>query len=86
LRGTYSTLEGVDLANIPQLNLPPGDQIISTKQGYWHLAYSFQQYLWQSMDDPKQGWGLFGRYTMSDGNPNPTSELVSRDRRVELYP
>ena len=71
LRGTYSTLEGADLANIPQLILPPGDQIITTKQGYWHLAYSFQQYLWQSKDDPKQGWGVFGRYTMSDGNPNP---------------
>ncbi len=71
LRGIYSTLKGVDLADIPQLILPPGDRIIDTKQGYWFLAYSFQQYLWQSKDDPKHGWGIFGRYSTSDGNPNP---------------
>ena len=71
LRGVYSSMEGVDLADIPQLILPPGDRIIDAKQGYWFLAYSFQQYLWQSKADPRQGWGVFGRYTMSDGNPNP---------------
>ena len=71
LRGVYSTLRGVDLAAIPQLILPPDIRVIDDKQGYWYFAYSFQQYLWQSKDDPKQGWGIFGQYAMSDGNPNP---------------
>ena len=71
LRGVYSTLKGVDLADIPQLILPPDIRVIDDKQGYWYFAYSFQQYLWQSKEDPKQGWGVFGQYAMSDGNPNP---------------
>ncbi len=71
LRGVYSTSKGVDLADIPQLILPPDARVIDDKQGYWYFSYSFQQYLWQSKDDPKQGWGIFGQYAMSDGNPNP---------------
>lgn len=61
-----------DLADIPFLILPPESQrFVGTKQGSWYLGTSFQQYLVQNPDNPQQGWGLFGQFGMSDGNPNP---------------
>jgi porin len=72
LRGVYSTQEGVDLNDIPQLALPPElRDDLGTKKGYWYAAYSFHQYLWQSSANPKKGWGIFGEAALSDGNPNP---------------
>ena len=77
LRGVYSTQEGIDLRDVPQLGLPPelrdepGD-----KDPYWYLAYSFQQFLHHDEVDPSRGWGLFGQVGVSDGNPNPISGHV----------
>jgi porin len=72
VRGVYSTKKGLDLVDVPQLLLPPESQSVpGTKQGYWYFAYSFQQYLFQSTTNPKEGWGVFGQVSISDGNPNP---------------
>jgi porin len=72
LRGVYSTQEGVNLKDIPQLVLPPElRDDVGTKQGYWYVSYSFHQNLWQDSKDPKKAWGLFGEAALSDGNPNP---------------
>jgi porin len=71
VRGVYSTLQGLDLNNIPQIVLPPESQDIETKDGYWYFSYSFQQYLVQDPADPRVGWGVFGQIAVSDGNPNP---------------
>ena len=35
-----------------------------------YFAYTFDQYLYQSGRDPKEGFGLFGMFAISDGNPN----------------
>jgi len=74
LRGVYSTQEGIDLRDVPQLELPPElrDEP-RTKQPYWYFSYSFQQFFYQSKIDPSKGWGLFGEFGISDGNPNPLS-------------
>jgi Carbohydrate-selective porin, OprB family len=32
--------------------------------------------LWQDPDNPSRGWGLFGQFEASDGNPNPVSAMV----------
>ena len=40
------------------------------KSNRYYGAYTFDQYLYQSKDDPKQGFGLFGQFGISDGNPN----------------
>ncbi|MBA4030251.1 MAG: carbohydrate porin [Planctomyces sp.] len=37
----------------------------------WSLLYAFDQYLVVDPCDPKRGWGLFGQFGLSDGNPNP---------------
>ena len=71
LRGVYSTAEGLDLASIPQLILPPESQDIKDKENYLYGSISAQQYLWQSPDNPQVGWGVYGQFGLSDGNPNP---------------
>ena len=72
VRGVYSSQEGVDLNDIPQLALPPElRDDVGTKEGYWYVSYSFHQYLWTTSADAKKGWGVFGEAAISDGNPNP---------------
>ena len=72
LRGVYSTDEGVDLRDIPQLALPPALRDgVGTRQGYYYASYSFQQFVWQSPDDPNKGFGPFAEFALSEGNPNP---------------
>lgn len=70
-RGAYSTLDGTDFRDIPDLILPGGDGEVGTIDGYWFASYSFQQYLVEDSSNPKRGWGLFGQVAISDGNPNP---------------
>jgi porin len=71
VRGAYSTQDGFNFADIPQLILPPETQDIQNKDGYWYVNYAFQQYLVQDPVDRSRGWGVFGQVALSDGNPNP---------------
>lgn len=71
IRGVYSTKNGTDFSDIPELILPPESQNIATKDGYWYASASFQQYLFLDPEDPKKGWGIWGQFGISDGNPNP---------------
>ena len=72
VRGVYSTEEGVDLRDVPQLQLPPELRVAPRTQAEpWYLSYSFQQYLQHNADDPSKGWGVFGQFAIASGNPNP---------------
>jgi len=72
VRGVYSTQEGIDLRDVPQLLLPPELRNEPRKKSrYWYFSYAFQQYLFHDESDPSRGWGLFGEIGVSDGNPNP---------------
>jgi porin len=71
VRGVYSTKDGLDLADIPEMALPPESQSIQNKGGYWFASVSAQQYLWQDPQNPAVGWGIFAQAGLSDGNPNP---------------
>lgn len=75
VRGAYSSLDGLNLDNIPQLILPPADGAAAeaelTKDGYWYVSANVQQYLYQDPNNPALGWGLFAEAAISDGNPNP---------------
>ncbi len=72
IRGVYSTQDGIDLRDIPQLLLPPeARKELGTQSDYWFFSYAFQQFLFQDEADPSRGWGIFGQYGVSDGNPNP---------------
>ena len=66
LRVAYSTLDGIDLSSLPPgIGQPP-----KYKTDRWYLQYSFEQFLGGDPKDPKVGWGLFGQFGYSDGNPN----------------
>lgn len=66
LRVAYSTLDGVDLTSLPDgIGQPP-----QYKDSRWYFQYSFEQFLVQDDKDPSVGWGLFGQFGYSDGNPN----------------
>jgi porin len=54
-----------------RIALPPGtDRSIATEDDSWAFIYNFDQYLVSDPDDPEQGWGLFGRVGISDGDAN----------------
>lgn len=71
IRGVYSTVDGTNFSDIPDLILPPESRDIGTIDGYWFASYAFQQFIVQDAEDLTRGWGLFGQIAVSDGNPNP---------------
>jgi porin len=72
LRGVYSTQKAIDARDLPQLGLPPELRQETRRRGpHWYFAYSFQQFLFQDEHNRNRGWGLFGEWGLSDGNPNP---------------
>jgi len=66
----YSTQPGTDLASLGDTFLPPPAGGTVLKNGRYYFNYSLDKYLYQSQADPNQGWGLFGQFGISDGNPN----------------
>ncbi len=77
VRGVYSTAEGFNFDDAPQLILPPGLQTTNlTKQGYYFGSYAVQQFLWTDPDNPGKGWGFFGQISASDANPNPIGNAI----------
>ena len=75
--GSTSTEKGIDLADLPDISLPPGSiGQLSDKYGRWYVNYQFEQTLSRSKEDQKKAWGLFGQTSISDGNPNPQRWLV----------
>lgn len=67
----YSTESGTDLADIGDTFIPPfpPDQP-GNKNGQYYFAYSFDQYLYRVSETSKEGFGVFGQFGISDGNPN----------------
>ena len=43
----------------------------------WVVYYNFDQYVFTEADDPKQGFGLFGRVGYSSGESNPIEQFYS---------
>ena len=72
LRAAYSTQQGFDLEDVPQLLLPPGSaRDLRSMQGYYFGSYMIDQYFWRDTDNPARGWGPFAQVALSDANPNP---------------
>ncbi|MCJ7641667.1 MAG: carbohydrate porin [Desulfobacterales bacterium] len=47
------------------------NRAIEKKDGSWNIYYNFDQYLYEPNKGSGQGIGIFGRFGVSDGNPNP---------------
>lgn len=71
LRGVYSTATGVDLESLPNLSLPGEAAEVLQLDGYTYAGLTFQHYFAEDPDRPGNGWGIFGDFGLSDGNPNP---------------
>jgi len=73
----------VDQTNL-QFNEPPPGQYpqhvvpgFQTIDDAWTLYYGLDQYLVQFSQNSQKGWGLFGRASISDGNPTPLRYFLS---------
>jgi porin len=64
----YSTKSGTDLESLPDLSVPAYPKTVQVKNERHYFAYTFDQYLYQSKKNPKEGVGLFGQFGISDGN------------------
>jgi porin len=71
LAASYSTKDGTDLSTLDGSTIPdPPPGTVGIKNSRYYFAYTFDQYLYQSKENPKEGIGLFGQLEISDGNPN----------------
>ena len=50
---------------------------LALKQDTWSVYYNFDQYLWNPGGDQDRGLGVFFRFGISDGNPNPIKYFYS---------
>jgi len=66
----YSTQPGTDLSSLREMLVPPWPTSIGLKNERHYFAYTFDQYLYQSKENPREGFGLFGQFGISEGNPN----------------
>jgi porin len=66
---TYSNKEGTDWETADEVIIGEASTV-GIKNDRYHFAYSFDQYLYQSKSNPREGVGLFGQLSISDGNPN----------------
>ena len=53
-----------------RLDLEPGSRLIERKTDSWSFYYNFDQYLYEPVKGSGKGLGLFGRFAVTDGNPN----------------
>lgn len=73
----------VDLTDLRFNEPPPGQYPYPVVPGFptlsdsYTIYYGFDQYLVQFRGDEDKGWGLFGRASISDGNPTPVRYFLS---------
>jgi porin len=67
-----------DFTSIDQrLTLEPGANSIEKKTDSWSFYYNFDQYLYEPVKGSGKGFGLFGRFAATDGNPNLFHYFIS---------
>ena len=73
----------VDMTDLAFAAPPPSEYPEPVVPGFATLPdsytfyYGFDQFLVQYSDKPQKGWGLFGRASVSDGNPTPLRYFLS---------
>ena len=64
--GAYSTKDVRNTDDIEDF-FPPGGNFIGKKGNRWVLTYFFEQSLFASSEHPKQAFGVFGQFGITDG-------------------
>jgi porin len=72
LTGTYSTKDGANLGEL----LLPADLKTGPKDGAYNVSFQFSHNLIQHSEKPGDGWGLFIKGALADGNPNPVQSSI----------
>ncbi|NJK47171.1 carbohydrate porin [Candidatus Gracilibacteria bacterium] len=73
LNATYSTKERTDLRDVL---LPPGLETNAARQGSYNIEFQFSHLLHQNPTNPREGWGVFLKAALADGNPNPIENYL----------
>jgi len=73
--GAYSTKSFTALEQNVRVVIE--DRSLQKTKGSWVLYYNFDQYLYEPERGSGRGLGVFGRFGVSDGNPNPTKYFYS---------
>ena len=68
LNGIYTTKSGIDFSSVSDAYREEIEP--STKQGSYSIGFQFSHLFHQLESNPRQGWGVFARGAISDGNPN----------------
>jgi porin len=68
--GELSTFEGTSLDQSPWAFLPESPVPLAREEGTWTLNVTVDQFLRMHPADPTKGWGFFGMFGVSDGNPS----------------
>ena len=61
----------------PTYPIPPPQPGDTTLKDAYTIYWGFDQYLVLYSDEPRRGWGLFGRASISDANPTPIEYFLS---------
>lgn len=72
LTGTYSTKDNAHLGEL----LLPSELKTGNKDGSYNVSFQFSHYLKQHSEQPGDGWGLFVKGALADGNPNPIQSSI----------
>jgi len=73
--GMYSSKNFTSLDQNARLVIETGT--IERKPNSWNVYYNFDQYLYETKKGSGQGIGIFARWGISDGNPNPARYFYS---------
>ena len=73
--GTWSSRNYASLSQDPRIILP--NVPIARQSDSWSLYYNFDQFLFVDKQNPKRGWGLFGRAGIADQSTNPIGWFLS---------
>lgn len=68
--GSASSILATSLDQSPYAIIPIFDVPLEQKRGAWTLDFSADQYIWWDPNN-KTGWGVFGTFAVTDGNPSP---------------
>ena len=71
----YSTKEFASLEQ--NLRFIIENRAIEKKENSWCFYYNFDQYVYEPKKGSGRGVGIFGRFGLSDGNPNPMHHFYS---------
>jgi porin len=69
LNGIYTTKAGPDFSSV-SVDLVNGGLKTTDKEGSYSIGFQFSHLLHLNPGNPKQGWGVFLKGSISDGNPN----------------